>query len=153
VSVGGGYNAPPPATAPSFPQMGGFPQQPMQATYSGGKHPHHRPLPRIPIFFCSTPLCSPQHRDTGAGPAIATGPGGYWGNTTVTADVLEQHFPDPDDVDSFSTESVYIDSATQRYTLPQNSAHTPPSPSEPGNLPCVCMCVVAQSWSSSYATR
>lgn len=91
VSVGGGYNAPPPATAPSFPQMSGFPQQPMQATYSGG-----------------------------AGPAIATGPGGYWGNTTVTADVLEQHFPDPDDVDNFSTESVYIDSATQRYTLPQN---------------------------------
>ncbi|ELR18468.1 Allergen V5/Tpx1 family protein [Acanthamoeba castellanii str. Neff] len=35
VSVGGGYNAPPPATAPSFPQMSGFPQQPMQATYSG----------------------------------------------------------------------------------------------------------------------
>ncbi len=53
--------------------------------------------------------------------------------------MLEQHFPDPDDVDSFSTESVYIDSATQRYTLPQNSAHTPPSPSEPGNLPCVCV--------------
>ena len=25
--------------------------------------------------------------------------------------MLEQHFPDPDDVDSFSTESVYIDSA------------------------------------------
>ncbi|ELR20278.1 uncharacterized protein ACA1_320420, partial [Acanthamoeba castellanii str. Neff] len=107
VSVGGGYNAPPPATAPSFPQMSGFPQQPMQATYSGGKHP-------ITTGFLAFPIA--LHRDIGAGPAIATGPGGYWGNTTVTAD----HFPDPDDVDNFSTESVYIDSATQRYTLPQN---------------------------------
>ncbi len=62
MSVGGGYNAPPPATAPSFSQMGGFPQQPMQATYSGGKHPHHRPLPRIPIFFCSTAVLTSASR-------------------------------------------------------------------------------------------
>jgi hypothetical protein len=98
------------------------------------------------VVFCCTPRCSPQHRDTGAGPAIATGPGGYWGNTTVTADVSEQHFPDPDDVDSFSTESVYIDSATQRYTLPQNSAHThsslrPPSLVTDRVRACVCVCV------------
>jgi hypothetical protein len=137
-NVGGGYNAP---QAPSFqsqmggggfPQMGGgFPQQqPMQATYSGGMHARahtHTALghPSLAECVCIRVLtmraCLGGAGDAGAGPAIATGPGGYWDNTTITADLLEQHLPDPDDLAHFHNESVFIDSATQRYTLPQNS--------------------------------
>lgn len=57
---------------------------------------------------------------TGAGP-VSTEEGGYYGNTTVADDVNQIITDNPDDMRDFPTESVYIDSATQRYVLPQNS--------------------------------